>query len=82
MEVNLAAMPRRNLKTENRSTWNLRNPGGWEIYKDLSDKAADKVEKLVDNDNLEIDEVMGKVMTIEKEIKFASFGKHNRSQEG
>ena len=72
-------MPKRKIKVENTSTWNLRKPGGWDVYKDLSDKSAEKIEKLMDDDEITIDEVMGKVMTIEKEIKFASFGKTRMS---
>ena len=79
IEVKLSEMPKRKIKVENTSTLNLRKPGGWDVYKDLSDKSAEKIEKLMDDDEITIDEVMGKVMTIEKEIKCASFGKTRMS---
>ena len=43
IEVKLSEMPKKKRKVENTSTWNLRKPGGWDVYKDLSDKSAEKI---------------------------------------
>ena len=77
--MKLAELPKRKTKTEIISTWNLRKPGGWDTYKDLSDKAADKIESMIKEDNQSIDEVMDKILKVEKEIKFTSFGKTRMS---
>ena len=50
MEVILADMPKSKVKVNKSSTWNLKRPGGWNAYKDLSDKAAEKIENIVTND--------------------------------
>ena len=52
------------------STWNLKKPGGWNAYKDLSDKTAEKIENIVTNENLSVDKKMKTVITVENEIKF------------
>ena len=57
------------------SCWNLKKPGGWQAYKDLSDKAAEMMELIIKDETLPIDEVMEKIESFEKEIKFAAFGK-------
>jgi hypothetical protein len=75
MEIKLAHMPKTKVKTIKSTTWNLKRPGGREYYKDLSDKAAGKIEKIVTDENLSIDEKMKTVVSIEREIKFAAFGK-------
>ena len=75
MEIVLSEMPKKKVKIDKISKWNFHKPGGWEAYKELSDKAADKIEMVINDENLEIDEAMGKIESIEKEIKFASFGK-------
>ena len=49
--------------------------GGWKKFKELSDKVADKINKIVADKELEEDEVMAKVDQIQDKIKFAAFGK-------
>jgi hypothetical protein len=79
MEVKLSEMPKRKVKIDKISNWNLKKPGGWEAYKLLTDKAADKIEHAIKDDTLEIDDLVRKIESIEKEIKFASFGKSRMS---
>ena len=65
-------VPVKEIKT---SCWNLKKPGGCQAYKDLSDKAAERMELIIKDETLPIDEVMEKIESVEKEIKFAAFGK-------
>ena len=51
----------------------------WEAYKELSDKAGEKIENVIKDDTLGIDEVFGKIESTDREIKFASFGKSRMS---
>ena len=63
---------------------NLKKCVGWETYKELTDKAADQIEQVVKDDTLVIDEVLRKIESREKEIKFASFVKsrNKRKKDG
>jgi len=60
---------------ERQATWNLGKPGGWEAYERLSVEAADKIERVLENKDLETEEIMEKVEKIEDKLKFRSFGK-------
>ena len=81
IEVILAGMPRRKMIAEKSSTWNLGKPEGWKVYKELTDKAAEKIDAIVLDDDIDVDTAMKKVLAIDNEIKFASFGK-TRSKTG
>ena len=58
MEIKLSEMPKRKVKIDKISNWNLKKSGGWETYKELTDKAADRIEQVVIDDTLEVDEVL------------------------
>ena len=73
IEVILADMPKRKVKTVKSSTWNLGKPGGWEVYEELTNKVADKIEDIVQNNN--IDEAIKTIDRIDNQIKFSAFGK-------
>ena len=75
IEVILAGMPRRKTLCEKSSTWNLGKPEGWKVYKELTDKAAAKIEDIVNNNNIEMDNAVKQIETINKDIKFVAFGK-------
>ena len=75
LEVILCDMPRRKMTMEKSSTWNLGKPDGWKAYKELTDKAAGKIEALVDKDDIDIEEAIRKISAIDNEIKFTAFGK-------
>ena len=45
------------------------------LYNDLSDKGAERIERILMDESLSVDEAAKKIDTIETEIKFASFGK-------
>ena len=60
-------------KEKPKSTWNTRKPGGWEIYKELTNKVARQIEVIADNESLEDDEVMEKIDKLQTKIKFQAF---------
>ena len=65
------------------SIWNLNKPKSWDRYKLLSNKAACKMMKIINNEELNINEVVEKMNNIDNKIRFKSFGKtkliHNKS---
>ena len=65
---------------EETSTWNLRKEGGWEEYKELTEKCAYKVEEIVNNSDISIEECMKKIDKVNNMVKFGSFGKTRKNQ--
>jgi hypothetical protein len=61
-------------KTENKTIWNLAKEGGWDSYKELTEKYADSIEKAIDTEST-IEEKMNKFNNIHEKIKFKAFGK-------
>ena len=57
------------------ASWNTLKTGGWEKYKELSNKMADKINAITENEDLEVEEVMTLVEKIQTKMKFSSFGK-------
>ena len=55
--------------------WNLEKKGGWEEYKRLSQNVSEKIEEVVDNKNLSVEEVKHKFDKIHNKILFQAFGK-------
>ena len=56
-------------------TWNTQKPGGWDRYTELSNKVAEEIELLVEEDKIEDEELMVKVDKIQTKLKFTAFGK-------
>ena len=50
-------------------------PDGWKACQKLTDKAAESIEEIVENNDLEIDDAMKKIKSIENQIKCTAFGK-------
>ena len=75
VEVVLGEMPRRNKIQVNSTAWNLGKPGGWQVYKDMTDIAAGDIADIVENSETGIDKVVKKIEKIENRIKFTAFGK-------
>ena len=50
-------------------------PGGWQKYKDLGNRMADKINMITENEELEAEEVMNKIDKIQAKMKFSAFGK-------
>ena len=75
IEVTLSGMPRRTTLSMKSSRWNLGKPEGWKCYQELTEKAAEKIEEIVLNDEIGINDAMKKVTAIDNQIKFSAFGK-------
>ena len=45
--------------------WNLGKPNGWKIYEDESNKVAEKIEDIIDEDNVDINTIMKKIDVID-----------------
>ena len=63
-------------ETEKGSVWNLRKEGGWEKYKNETEKVAQKVVDIVEKSELSIEECMKEIETVNNKVKFVSFGKN------
>ena len=50
VEVMLGGMPRRKKLAMKTSAWNMGKPDGWKVYQELSEKAAESIENIVDNE--------------------------------
>ena len=76
LQVVLGGMPRAFCQQDgNEPSWNLQRPGGWEVYEEMTNHEAIRIQDIVDNTELSIDEVVEKIEKIETKIKFRAFGK-------
>ena len=73
--VKLKNLPTRKIKTQTVSHWNLNVPEGLKTYKALSDNIADKMNKVIENKSLSIEEVKKKTDALQNKVKFQAFGK-------
>ena len=74
--INFVDLPKKSeAKEEKRTVWNISKIGGWEKYKDISNEYSETIEKIVDDENLSVQELINKVEKIHDKIKFKSFGK-------
>ena len=73
--LELSGLPAKNCKTVKAVKWNLAKPGGWEMYRKVSDDKAVEMVEIVENRDLSIDEVVKKVDSLQDKIKFTAFGK-------
>ena len=55
--------------------WNLSKEGGWNNYLKLTDEYSEKVDKIVENDDLTIEQKYKKFEDLHNKIKFKAFGK-------
>ena len=65
--------------------WNLMKKNGWKDYKVISDDYCDQLEKVIENNNVTIEEAMKRFEKIHNQIKYKSFGKvtlKNRETKG
>ena len=79
VKVVLSGIPRRKEETKTKPTWNLGKPGGWDKYKKLTDDAAEKIVKIIEDKHYDIDTKIQKSESIEHKIKFAAFDKNKPS---
>ena len=65
----------KSLKEEKILLWNTNKPGAWRKYEKLSHVFGEKIVKIVENVNDNIEAVAKKIEAVEKKINFACFGK-------
>ena len=68
-------LPKGWIRKDKVSSWNLSKPSGWEKYKVLTEAAAGKMNKVIENEDETNEEVAANIEKIETKIKFQSFGK-------
>ena len=73
--IQMEGMQRANMKMPKESRWNLNKPGGWEKYKVTLEEASEKIDTIIDDDTLSIEDVMRKVDSKMNNAKFYAFGK-------
>ena len=59
---------------EKETSWNLNKPGAWQIYKEKTKEAADKLEEIITNENNSIEDIMKKLDKQENKAKYTAFG--------
>ena len=73
--LTLTDLPRvRERREEDRVVWNLGKEGGWDKYKELTDKYSEALQEAVDNEEC-MDTKMEAFEKIHDRIKYKSFGK-------
>ena len=55
--------------------WNVKKENGWDNYKKISDELSNKIDKIVENKDLSMQELMNKFDKVHNKIKFMAFGK-------
>ena len=73
--IQMEGMQRANMKMPKESRWNLNKPGGWEKYKVTLEEASEKIDTIIDDETLSIEDVMRKVDSKMNNAKFYAFGK-------
>ena len=68
-------MPTVESKSEKKTRWNVDKPGGWDKYKETSNKFAKDIKKIVNDHDLDKDKMEQKVEKINNKIKYIAFGK-------
>jgi hypothetical protein len=73
--LTLEGLPREDKKEEKVSEWNLAKEGGWNRYTVLMEEYSGKMNKIIENKEKKMKEVMEKVDKIHNKVKFMSFVK-------
>ena len=66
---------RQKMKEEKLTKWNLAKNEGWKKYEELTDKYSEKLNDIVENEQLSIQVKYDKMTKIMEKIKFKAFGK-------
>ena len=73
--LELKNIPKAKTILQKESRWNLKKPGGWEIYKAAMEEVATKMVEVTEDESLTIEDVMNKNEAIMNKVKFKAFGK-------
>ena len=68
-------LPMHRIKEDRVSNWNLNVPEGWKKYQELSDKIAENMNTIIEDESLDIEAVKKRVDALQSKIKFQAFGK-------
>ena len=60
--------------------WNLCKKGGWHRYEVLSNEFADDLDKVIEDEEKDVEEAMVIFEKIHNKVKFRSFGKVNTTK--
>ena len=66
---------KKEIKQKKRKVWNLAKENGWKLYREISNEFSDKLNKVIDDEELNIEETMRKFDKIHNDIKYKAFGK-------
>ena len=69
---NLQAAKEGRQEQEPEVRWNIPQKEDWEKYKEVSEAASKDIEKVFEDKNTDIEEVMTKIDAIQTKIKFAA----------
>ena len=76
--VEFKEIPRKHGNEQPKPVWNLGKPDGWKVYESETNKIADKIQTIVEEEG-DINTVMKKLEAMETKIKFKAFGKTKQS---
>ena len=60
---------KKEIKQKKRKVWNLAKENGWKLYREISNEFSDKLNKVIDDEELNIEETMRKFDKIHNDIK-------------
>ena len=73
--VVLKNLPTKIIRRDQECSWNLQKPGGWDAYEKLSDENNEKMDAVIEDESLNIENVMRKIEAMDNKLKFKAFGK-------
>ena len=68
-------MPKKEKKQKAPTIWNKQKPGGWEAYEKETEGAKQKMEEIIQDKGMSVEDVMMKLDKIQTKIKHATLGK-------
>ena len=68
-------MPRKEKQRKQPTIWNKNKPGGWEAYEEETHAAKAKMEEVINDDTMSVDDVMKKLDSMQTKIKHSTLGK-------
>ena len=74
IKIELIGIPRKQRINQPKSVWNLGKPEGWTVYEKETNKIADKIQNVVEEEE-DINIVMKKIEAMDTKVKFKAFGK-------
>ena len=75
MILKLKNLPKKKMMNVTSSHWNLKKPEGWEKYKAITEETNVEADKMVENQNISIEEIMVEIDKLQDGVKFKAFGK-------